>query len=62
MELNDTNKSFDKFFTVVNDLDTYAPYKKLSQREIKLEKNMVDERHKAKKGTKWIISKIFSKQ
>ena len=32
MELNDTNKLFDKFFTVVNDLDTYAPYKKLSQR------------------------------
>ena len=41
MELSDTNKSFDNFFTVVNDLlDTYAPYKKLSLREI-----MVDERH-----------------
>ena len=37
MELNDTNKSFDNFFTVVNDLpDTNAPYKKLSLREIKL--------------------------
>ena len=37
MELNDTNELFDKFFTVVNDLlDTYAPYKKLSLREIKL--------------------------
>ena len=41
MELSDTNKSFDNFFTVVNDLlDTYAPYKKLSLRE-----TMVDERH-----------------
>ena len=38
MELNDTNELFDNFFTVVNDLDTYAPYKKLSQREIKLKK------------------------
>ena len=37
MELNDTSKSSDNFFTVVNDLlDTYAPYKKLSLREIKL--------------------------
>ena len=62
MELNDTNELFDNFFTVVNDLDTYAPYKKLSQREIKLKKNMVDERHKAEKGTKWVIPKIFSKQ
>ena len=36
IEFNDTNKLFDKFFTVVNDiLDTYAPYKKLSLREIK---------------------------
>ena len=34
-ELSDTNKSFDRFFTVVNDLlDTYDPYKKLSLREI----------------------------
>ena len=39
MELNDSNKLFDNFFTVVNDLlDTYAPYKKLSRREIKLKK------------------------
>ena len=30
MELNDTNKLFDNFFTVMNDLlDTNAPYKKL---------------------------------
>ena len=30
MELNDTNKLLDNFFTVVNDLlDTYVPYKKL---------------------------------
>ena len=29
MELNYTNKSFDKLFTVINDpLDTYTPYKK----------------------------------
>ena len=29
MELNDTNKLLDKYFTVVNGLvDTYAPYKK----------------------------------
>ena len=40
MELNDTNKSFDNFFTVMNDLlDTCTPYKKLSLREIKLKKN-----------------------
>ena len=40
MELNDTNKPFDKYFTVVNDLlDTYAPYKNVSLREIKLKKN-----------------------
>ena len=39
MELNDSNKLFDNSFTVVNDLlDTYAPYKKLSRREIKLKK------------------------
>ena len=39
MELNDTNKSFDNFFTVMNDLlDTYVPYKKLSLREVKLKK------------------------
>ena len=45
IEFNDTNKSFDKFFTVVNDLlDTNAPYKKLSLRGLKL-KTMVDERH-----------------
>ena len=37
MELSDTKKSFDKFFTVVN--DTYAPYKKFSLREIKLKRN-----------------------
>ena len=42
MELSDTNKSLDNFFTVMNDLlDTYAPYKKLPLREIKL----VDKRH-----------------
>ena len=46
MELNDTNKSFDNFFTVMKDLlDTCTPYKKLSLREIKLKKTMVDERH-----------------
>ena len=46
MELNDTNKSFDNFFTVMNGLlDTCTPYKKLSLREIKLKKTMVDERH-----------------
>ena len=46
MELNDSNKLFDNFFTVVNDLlDTYAPYKKLSRREIKLKKSIVGERH-----------------
>ena len=40
MELNDTNKSFDKSFRVVNDLlNTYVPYKKLSLREIKLKKH-----------------------
>ena len=45
IEFSDTNKSFDKFFTVVNDLlDTNAPYKKLSLRGLKL-KTMVDERH-----------------
>ena len=43
---HDTNKLFDIFFTVVNDLlDTYTPCKKLSLREIKQEKTMVDERH-----------------
>ena len=37
MELNDTNKSFDKFFTVVNDLlDTHTLYRKLSLREMKV--------------------------
>ena len=37
MELNDTNKLFDKFFKVVNDLlDTCTLYKRLSLREIKL--------------------------
>ena len=39
MELNNTNKSFDNFLTVVNDLlDTYDLYKKLSLRKIKLKK------------------------
>ena len=39
MELNNTNKLFDKLFTVVNNLlDTYAPCKKLSMIEIKPKK------------------------
>ena len=39
MELSDTNKLYDKFFTVINDfVDTYAPYKKPSLREIRLKK------------------------
>ena len=46
MKLNDTNRSFDNYFTAVDDLlDTYAQYKKLSLREIKLKTTMVDERH-----------------
>ena len=39
MELNDTNKLSDNFFMLVNDLlDTYAPHKRISLREIKLKK------------------------
>ena len=46
MELNNTSKSFDNFFTVINGLpDTYTLYKKLSLRETKLKKTMVDKRH-----------------
>ena len=39
MELNDSNKSFDNFFTVINGFpDNYTLNKKLSLRETKLKK------------------------
>ena len=63
MKLNNTNRSFDNYFTAVDDLlDTYAPYKKLSLREIKLKTTMVDERHiNVYKSKKNIILTTLSK-
>ena len=53
MEFNETNKLFDNFFTVMNDLlDTNAPYKKLSLRQIKLKKQWL---------TKGILTSIKAK-
>ena len=63
MKLNDTNRSFDNYFTAVDDLlDTYAQYKKLSLREIKLKTTMVDERHiNVNKSKNKITLKTLSK-
>ena len=63
MKLNDTNRSFDNYFTAVDDLlDTYAQYKKLSLREIKLKTTMVDERYiNVNKSKNKITLKTLSK-